>query len=104
MDQNGAGILIEQEKLHLSMNIQPEHFSLDKFRYMCILSGCDYLPSISGVGLIKARQFITRTSEPDIYKVYFPIMYACIYFNLIISKICYFYTLGTFEIRIFYEH
>ncbi|KAE9535858.1 hypothetical protein AGLY_007759 [Aphis glycines] len=68
MDQNGAGILIEQEKLHLSMNIQPEQFSLDKFRYMCILSGCDYLPSISGVGLIKARQFITRTSEPDIYK------------------------------------
>ncbi|XP_026814231.1 exonuclease 1 isoform X1 [Rhopalosiphum maidis] len=68
MDQNGAGILIEQEKLHLSMNIQPEQFSLDKFRYMCILSGCDYLPSISGIGLIKARQFITRTSEPDIYK------------------------------------
>ncbi|KAF0766292.1 Uncharacterized protein FWK35_00009101 [Aphis craccivora] len=68
MDQNGAGILIEQEKLHLSMNIQPEKFSLEKFRYMCILSGCDYLPSISGVGLMKARQFITRTSEPDIYK------------------------------------
>lgn len=68
MDQNGTGILIEQEKIHLSMNIQPEQFSLDKFRYMCILSGCDYLPSIPGVGLIKARQFITRTSEPDIYK------------------------------------
>ncbi|XP_025193704.1 exonuclease 1 isoform X2 [Melanaphis sacchari] len=68
MDLNGAGILIEQEKLHLSMNIQPEQFSLDKFRYMCILSGCDYLPSIPGIGLIKARQFITRTSEPDIYK------------------------------------
>jgi len=93
MDQNGAGILIEQEKLHLSMNIEPEKFSLEKFRYMCILSGCDYLPSISGVGLMKARQFITRTSEPDIYKVHFLIMFACIYFNLIISKIyCYFYT------------
>lgn len=51
------------------MNMQPEQFNLDKFRYMCILSGCDYLPSVSGVGLIKARQFITRTSEPDIYKV-----------------------------------
>jgi len=88
MDQNGAGILIEQENLHLSMNIQPEQFSFDKFRYMCILSGCDYLPSISGVGLIKARQFITRTSEPDIYKVHFPIIFACICFNLIINKIC----------------
>lgn len=68
LDQNGAGILIEQEKIHLSMNIKPEQFSLDKFRYMCILSGCDYLPSVPGVGLVKARQFITRTSEPDIYK------------------------------------
>jgi 5'-3' exonuclease len=97
MDQNGAGILIEQEKLHLSMNIQPEQFSLDKFRYMCILSGCDYLPSISGIGLIKARQFITRTSEPDIYKVPIPIIFACICFNIIINKICcYFNILGTF--------
>lgn len=53
------------------MNMRPEQFNLDKFRYMCILSGCDYLPSVSGVGLMKARQFITRTSEPDIYKVIF---------------------------------
>lgn len=69
LDQNGGGLLIEQEKLYLSMNMQPEKFSLDRFRYMCILSGCDYLPSIPGVGLIKARQFITRSSDPDIYKV-----------------------------------
>lgn len=70
MDKNGNGLLIEQEKLYLSMNMKPQEFSLDKFRYMCILSGCDYLPSISGVGLIKARQFISRISDPDIYKVY----------------------------------
>lgn len=76
MDQNGSGILIEQEKLYLSLNIQPEQFNLDKFRYMCILSGCDYLPSIPGVGLIKARQFITRTSDPDIYKV--NILLSCV--------------------------
>ncbi|VVC41537.1 Hypothetical protein CINCED_3A009116 [Cinara cedri] len=68
MDQNGFGVLIEQDKIYLSMNMNPEQFSLDKFRYMCILSGCDYLPSIHGVGLIKARQFISRSSEPDIYK------------------------------------
>ncbi|XP_025411225.1 exonuclease 1 isoform X2 [Sipha flava] len=68
LDQNGGGILIEQEKIHLSMNMQPEQFNMDKFRYMCILSGCDYLPSIPGIGLMKARQFISRSSEPDIYK------------------------------------
>ncbi|XP_050430671.1 exonuclease 1 [Adelges cooleyi] len=68
MDQNGGGLLIEQERLHLAMNMRPDLFTMEKFRYMCILSGCDYLPSISGVGLNKARQFITRISEPDIYK------------------------------------
>lgn len=67
----GGGLLIDQEKLYLSMNMRPEQFDFNKFRYMCILSGCDYLPSISGVGLIKARQFITRTNESDIYKVMF---------------------------------
>lgn len=67
----GGGLLIVQEKLYLSMNMRPEQFDFNKFRYMCILSGCDYLPSIPGVGLIKARQFITRTNEPDIYKVMF---------------------------------
>lgn len=71
LDQNGGGLLIEQDKIHLSMNMRPEQFSFDKFRYMCILSGCDYLPSIPGVGLAKARQFISRSSDPDIYKVIF---------------------------------
>lgn len=75
MDQNGGGLLIEQEKLYLSMNMLPEQFNFEKFRHMCILSGCDYLPSIPGIGLIKARQFITRTSEPDIYKVFFSVTY-----------------------------
>jgi len=73
LDQNGGGLLIEQEKLYLSFNMPPEQFNFDKFRYMCILSGCDYLPSIPGVGLIKARQFITKTSDPDIYKVNVPL-------------------------------
>lgn len=74
MDQNGGGLLIEQEKLYLSMNMLPEQFNFEKFRHMCILSGCDYLPSIPGIGLIKARQFITRISEPDIYKVIFSVV------------------------------
>lgn len=71
LDQNGGGLLIEQDKIHLSLNMGPEQFSFNKFRYMCILSGCDYLPSIPGVGLAKARQFISRSSDPDIYKVSF---------------------------------
>lgn len=65
----GNGLLIEQEKLHLAMDVRSENFSFDKFRYMCILSGCDYLPSLPGIGLVKARRFISRTADPDIHRV-----------------------------------
>lgn len=69
MDVQGNGLLIVQEKLHLAMDVRPENFSFDKFRYMCILSGCDYLPSLPGIGLVKARRFINRTADPDIHRV-----------------------------------
>ncbi|XP_042233541.1 exonuclease 1-like isoform X2 [Homarus americanus] len=67
MDNNGGGILVEQEKLHLGMNLPRDKFSFDKFRIMCILSGCDYLPSLHGIGLTKACKFINVTSNPDIH-------------------------------------
>lgn len=69
MDINGNGLLIEHDKLHVSMGVNPDTFSFDKFRYMCILSGCDYLSSLPGIGLAKSCRFITRTVDPDIYRV-----------------------------------
>lgn len=69
MDINGNGLLVDQKKLYLAMGIREDAFSLEKFRYMCILSGCDYLSSLPGIGLAKACRFITRSIEPDIYKV-----------------------------------
>ena len=33
---------------------------------MCILSGCDYLPSLPGIGLGKAFKFFSRTTNDDI--------------------------------------
>lgn len=69
MDINGNGLLIENENLYLSMGERPENFSFDKFRYMCILSGCDYLQSLPGIGLAKACRFVKRTVDPDIYRV-----------------------------------
>ncbi|XP_076628565.1 exonuclease tos isoform X1 [Colletes latitarsis] len=68
MDINGNGLLIDQERLHLAMNISPEHFSIDNFRYMCILSGCDYLPSLPGIGLSKAKKFIMINTDCDIHR------------------------------------
>lgn len=69
MDINGNGVLIEQSRLHLAMNMQPEQFNMDKFRYICILSGCDYLSSLPGIGLGKARKFITKNTDDNIHKV-----------------------------------
>ena len=69
MDLNGNGVLVEQERIHVSMGVSPESFSIDKFRHMCILSGCDYLASLPGIGLMKACKFILKISDCDIQKV-----------------------------------
>lgn len=64
----GSGILIEKDNIHLSMKMRTNgsnQYTFDKFRYMCILSGCDYLDSIPGVGLKKAHKFISMTAETD---------------------------------------
>uniref|UniRef100_A0A0A9Y086 Exonuclease 1 n=3 Tax=Lygus hesperus TaxID=30085 RepID=A0A0A9Y086_LYGHE len=66
MDLVGNGLLIEQNKLPLAMKVHPDKFSMDKFRHMCILSGCDYLASLPGIGLGKACKFIKRTAETNI--------------------------------------
>jgi len=69
MDFVGNGILIEQDQLYLAMNMHPDQFDMDKFRHICILSGCDYLPSLPGIGLKKAQKFIERNTDQNIYKV-----------------------------------
>ncbi|XP_011860942.1 PREDICTED: exonuclease 1 isoform X2 [Vollenhovia emeryi] len=68
MDFNGNGVLIEQDRLYLAMDMKPEQFDMEKFRYICILSGCDYLPSLPGIGLGKARKFITRNTDRNIHR------------------------------------
>ncbi|KAI1305288.1 Exonuclease 1 [Halotydeus destructor] len=47
-----GGELFEQKKL------QPPLSDLSYLRRLCIISGCDYLPSLDGVGLAKARNFL----------------------------------------------
>ncbi|XP_014207488.1 exonuclease 1 [Copidosoma floridanum] len=67
MDLAGYGVLVEQDRLHLSMGLRRDEFSMDKFIYMCILSGCDYLASLPGIGLQKACKFIVKTTDTNIY-------------------------------------
>nr|XP_022912550.1 exonuclease 1 [Onthophagus taurus] len=67
MDINGNGVLVNADKLNDCMKLRSDKFSFDKFRYMCILSGCDYLDNLPGVGLKKALKFISVTENPSIY-------------------------------------
>ncbi|XP_055633954.1 exonuclease 1 [Toxorhynchites rutilus septentrionalis] len=69
LDLSGSGLIIEADKLFLAMGCKEEKYTFDKFRYMCILSGCDYLDSLPGIGLAKARKFILMTEETDVRKV-----------------------------------
>jgi exonuclease-1 len=63
----GNGIMIEKEHLNGATNLR--NYSFDRFRYMCILSGCDYLPSLPGIGLGKASKLMKVSSNPDVTKV-----------------------------------
>ncbi|XP_063048024.1 exonuclease 1 isoform X2 [Engraulis encrasicolus] len=68
MDKQGHGLEIDQNHLgrcRLLGNI----FTEEKFRHMCILSGCDYLASLYGIGLGKACKLLRTASNPDILKV-----------------------------------
>lgn len=66
MDSYGGGLLYEKENLPKSFGSNASKFSFDKFRYMCILSGCDYLPSLPGIGLAKACKFFMLTTNLDL--------------------------------------
>uniref|UniRef100_T1J9L4 Exonuclease 1 n=1 Tax=Strigamia maritima TaxID=126957 RepID=T1J9L4_STRMM len=66
MDSMGFGVLIEKSRLHLCMDANPSKFLFEKFRYMCIMSGCDYLPSLPGIGLAKSCKFFIRVTNLDL--------------------------------------
>lgn len=65
LDLQGCGYLVDAEKICGAINIRPDKFTFDKFRHMCILSGCDYVDSLQGIGLKKAQKFIALTDETN---------------------------------------
>ncbi|KAF6073288.1 exonuclease 1 [Phyllostomus discolor] len=68
MDQLGNGLEIDQARLGMCRQLGGV-FTEEKFRYMCILSGCDYLSSLRGIGLAKACRVLRLANNPDIVKV-----------------------------------
>ncbi|XP_028983134.1 exonuclease 1 isoform X2 [Betta splendens] len=70
MDKQGNGLEIDRSNLGRCRSLG-NIFTEEKFRYMCILSGCDYLPSIHGIGLAKACKLLRLAKDPDIVKLVF---------------------------------
>lgn len=68
MDQFGNGLEIDQARFGMCKQLG-DGFTEEKFRYMCILSGCDYLSSLRGIGLAKACKVLKLANNPDIIKV-----------------------------------
>jgi exonuclease-1 len=60
MGSDGSGIEIRYDDLGKNRGMSFIGFTPEMFLEMCILSGCDYLPSVSGVGLKKAHSLIRR--------------------------------------------
>nr|XP_002130214.1 exonuclease 1 [Ciona intestinalis] len=67
MDVLGRGQQVKMEHLGRVKNLVG--FTPELFRHMCILSGCDYLPSIKGVGLVKACKALKLSKSKDAYQV-----------------------------------
>ncbi|KAF9171341.1 Rad2 nuclease [Mortierella sp. AD010] len=60
LDQYGAGVEILLENLHLVRDVSFHEWTMTEIRHMCILAGCDYLPSIPGMGLKTAQRLLRR--------------------------------------------
>ncbi|CAF0761738.1 unnamed protein product [Didymodactylos carnosus] len=66
LDLNGTATLIEKSKLSLVTEFDDDINTFERFRWMCILSGCDYLESLPNVGLAKAKKLLRITKRKDI--------------------------------------
>lgn len=68
MDFNGNGMLIENRFLNDAIQLG-DNYTFEKFLYICILSGCDYLASLPGIGLAKATKVFKLTRQSDMRTV-----------------------------------
>lgn len=60
MDADGVGQEIRYNDLALNRDLSFVGFTPDQFLEMCVMSGCDYLPSLPGVGIKRAHGLIRR--------------------------------------------
>ena len=77
MDAYGHGVAVDLADLSKLTKLKLHEFTQEKFRHMCILSGCDYLPSIKGIGLQTAIKLLRKSSS--VHKVGLAILkFSCL--------------------------
>jgi len=70
LDNEGYGYEINMKNLENATELNFANFSKDMFLKMCILGGCDYLPSIKGIGLKTAYKIVKETTDiPEIVRI-----------------------------------
>jgi exonuclease 1 len=65
MDEHGQCIEISRKDFCLVRNVSLTGWSDVEFRHMAILSGCDYLPGVKGMGLKTAHRMIRQHKTPE---------------------------------------
>lgn len=65
MDKFGQGVEFQYSMLQKNKELSFEGFDRQMLLEMCILSGCDYLQSLPGMGLKRAHAIIKRFKSYD---------------------------------------
>lgn len=63
LDKFGIGEEISVSNIKNTIDLDLSRFDFKMFRLMCILSGCDYLSSIPGMGIKTAHKYIQRYKQ-----------------------------------------
>jgi exonuclease-1 len=73
LDKHGNGIEINLDRLSSVSEVNLKGWTTSDIRQMCILSGCDYLPSMPGMGLKTAHKLLQqyKTAEKVIQYIRF---------------------------------
>lgn len=66
LDTNGHCVLFERSRLGKCLGARGDEVSFEKFRRICILSGCDYLKNIPNVGLASAKKFFLMSKQDNV--------------------------------------
>ncbi|KAK7314630.1 hypothetical protein VNO77_33157 [Canavalia gladiata] len=67
MDRHGNGERVELEKVFSAESCRPSFrsFNMELFRGMCVLAGCDFLPSVPGIGIARAHALVSKYQNLD---------------------------------------